>query len=524
MPRHLKTFIVLILPVLYGILSCQLGKDINWDLKNYHYYNAYAFLNNRIDVDIIPAQMQSYFNPILDLPFYFLTAYLPCRWVGFIMGCLHGLNLSFVFLIFCNITKYQSENIRLAIAIILLLVAGSAPGFISELGGTMNDNLVNLFVISALYYAILSSDQIQAQNPRWPLTLAFAGFLMGAGTGFKPTLATYALASALALPALFSKWREKLQAFLFFGIGGVAGGVATAGYWCMVLWNRFGNPFFPLFNNIFLSPWSRPASLRDDRYVPEKLWDILLWPFVINSNSYRVTEIKFYDIRLSLLYIAFLAWGLCLIRQVKTENRNFDQRKSLFMILFFGLSFVFWAKVFSIYRYFISLEFLIPVVFLALLDRITSSNKTRIAVGLCSTIAVFSVFKPADWGRTPWRDPYIRVACELNPLPDEAVVLMLGQSPMAYIVPNFPPSTRFLRPEGNLGLDGQEIYHLQIKSLADQNKQNGKLFLLWSLEEDTTTNPTKSLKRLGLTLKQLDCYDIKTNMRDRFKLCRVKAE
>src|SRR5207244_919974 len=68
---------MLLVPPLFGLLALALGQDDNWDLKNYHLYNAYALLNGRLGVDLAPGQWQSYFNPTLDLVYYGLMAALP---------------------------------------------------------------------------------------------------------------------------------------------------------------------------------------------------------------------------------------------------------------------------------------------------------------------------------------------------------------------------------------------------------------------------------------------------------------
>src|SRR5213595_3088398 len=86
----------LIVPVLFGLLSLMLGQDDNWDLKNYHLYNAYALLHDRIGFDMAPAQWQSYFNPALDVPYYLLTSWFPGPVAGFLFGLLHGLNFVLV--------------------------------------------------------------------------------------------------------------------------------------------------------------------------------------------------------------------------------------------------------------------------------------------------------------------------------------------------------------------------------------------------------------------------------------------
>jgi hypothetical protein len=51
-------------------MAWRLGQEVSWDLRNYHFYNAYFLLDNRFTRDIEPAGVQTYFNPILDIPFY----------------------------------------------------------------------------------------------------------------------------------------------------------------------------------------------------------------------------------------------------------------------------------------------------------------------------------------------------------------------------------------------------------------------------------------------------------------------
>src|SRR6201995_4910718 len=50
-----------------------LGKDTSWDFRNYHWYAPYAFLNGRLGLDVAVAHQASYYNPFLDIPFYWLA-------------------------------------------------------------------------------------------------------------------------------------------------------------------------------------------------------------------------------------------------------------------------------------------------------------------------------------------------------------------------------------------------------------------------------------------------------------------
>lgn len=73
----IKTFnnnlIMFGLIVCLGMIICvSVGyQDTRWDFTNYHYYNAFAFLNNRLNYDIVPSSINIFFNPLLDLPLYF---------------------------------------------------------------------------------------------------------------------------------------------------------------------------------------------------------------------------------------------------------------------------------------------------------------------------------------------------------------------------------------------------------------------------------------------------------------------
>ena len=53
-------------------LSLALGQDASWDLQNYHYYSPWAWTNGErgYTADVVAAQLQTYHNPLPDLPFF----------------------------------------------------------------------------------------------------------------------------------------------------------------------------------------------------------------------------------------------------------------------------------------------------------------------------------------------------------------------------------------------------------------------------------------------------------------------
>jgi len=172
------------------------------------------------------------------------------------------------------------------------------------------------------------------------------------------------------------------------------------------------------------------------------------------------------------------------------------------------------------YRYLIPLELLVPVVLLALLERLVRAPARRAAVVLTVVVAGGAVFKPLDYGRGPWSNPYLSVSADKRELPAGAVIVMLGSAPMAYVIPHFPPTTRFVRPEGNLRLQPHDgLFRGSTAALA-QVTGTEKLYVLFS-EDDRSVNLERSSRTLGLDLRALDCSALRTTMRDRLRLCAV---
>jgi hypothetical protein len=133
-----------------GLASLALGQDNNWDLQNYHAYNAFAFLHDRLTFDVAPAQRQSYLNPIADVPFYLGSAHLPPRLFGFLMGGIHGLTCGLVFWVSFVVFRKFRPNPRVALSVLCTGLGVYGPVFVGELGGSANDILVSMLVFTVM--------------------------------------------------------------------------------------------------------------------------------------------------------------------------------------------------------------------------------------------------------------------------------------------------------------------------------------------------------------------------------------
>src|SRR5260221_14404186 len=89
------------------LVSLHLGQDDNFDMRNYHIYNAWAALTGRWSQDIFAAGAQTNFFPFLDIPYYFVPAKLfPPHGgdVAALSGLPSGALLFFIYLITASIT------------------------------------------------------------------------------------------------------------------------------------------------------------------------------------------------------------------------------------------------------------------------------------------------------------------------------------------------------------------------------------------------------------------------------------
>src|SRR3984893_5637267 len=70
---HAELAFIAIVVLAFGSISIFLGKNEGWDFRNYHWYDAYAFLHARLGFDVAVAHHATYFNPLIPLPVYLLA-------------------------------------------------------------------------------------------------------------------------------------------------------------------------------------------------------------------------------------------------------------------------------------------------------------------------------------------------------------------------------------------------------------------------------------------------------------------
>jgi hypothetical protein len=314
-----------------------------------------------------------------------------------------------------------------------LAIAAFGPMTLSEVGTSFADVLSALPVLASLG-VMLTAKEGRAGG------FVIAGLLAGVAVGLKLTNTVFPIGIGVSLLA----GDRPLLAMASLAAGSATGILATGGAWAWMLWEKFGNPVFPIFNTIFRSPEAPLASIIDTRFMPHGLLDAAAYPFYWLVGDNRSSETAFRDPRFAVLIVLFvLTVGANLFRDTQVFRRRDNQ-----FLLFFVISYGAWLAIFSIHRYAIVLELMAAPLIVLLLSRLAEAlcdpagHRTSFGIDISATIVALAIIvwtRPADWSRRPWSDPYQPQLASALQRP--ATYLML-QKPTGYVVPLLPPESR----------------------------------------------------------------------------------
>ena len=435
-PRSLRVWTLVLAIVLPLLALMLLGQDRNWDLLNYHLYNPHAWLHGRLWLDIAPAQMQSWHNPLLDVPMYLMAR---ARWPGFLVGV--WLALPSMVALGLLLRTYALLSIhppsRLRVTTLAVFTMGGV-GFFGVVGTCLNDAFVAAGILGSLFL-LLREDPGADRSAVWVL----AGVIAGATTGLKLTASFYCLGlagAALAWPS----WRQSPRRLASLLLGGIAGFALTYGYWGTLLFHLHGNPFFPYFNEVFHSPDAPFAAIGDERFHPASVLDALLIPLRLLEKGQRYSEMRLRDPRLLLGVVTWvsLQW---FARRAATYRDNRRVARLQVLAGFFFASLLAWELQSGIYRYAIPLEMLGCLGFVLLLEYLP---ERRLDSGtLIGCLLAIGASSPATWGRTQFTSPFVEV--KMPALPDRSMIVTSGISPLAYSLTTLPDDVPAISIENN---------------------------------------------------------------------------
>jgi len=510
---NIKKYLVHIIPFLSfllfaGLLAIHNGQDLNWDLQNYHYYDGYAFLHNNKNFAI--AGIQTYLNPTLDIMIYILITHLSPILVGFTLGAIQGLNLFLIYELFLLILpkyiKNQAYVIPASLALSLVSFLGAIN--ISELGGTMGDNLASIpMLLALLIYLLVVDKKISVSKNNIFRFIAFA--LMGIAVGLKLTNAIYAVGLLIASFFLDDSLANKTKKSFFSILALIVGYAISGGYWSIYLWTKFKNPILPFFNKIFKSPYvATNSNFHDLRWFPHGILHIIFYPFYFTFNPLLTMETKFFDLRILFMFICILIILIMLLWRLLFKKKFIILKTTLAsqIFIFVFISYILWEIEFSYLRYIVGLEYLsILVIFITIYEIVINNGLKWVLVTSCCLLILLTTHF-ANWGRINYQTSYFDVHLPKN-IPLNNSVIVTDTKPIGYLVPFFPQNDQFIRIGGSFStaLDNKIV----MKYINEGEKLHKNFYAL-ILTENPLALFANTLSGYGF--KTSDCYNITSNV------------
>jgi len=459
---------VLVPGALCALWTVLAGKDVNWDLLNYHYYLPYEMLGGRLAQDFFAASAQSYLNPVGYLPFYWLASHWHSLAASVALALAHGLNLTLLFLL----ARRLLPDLQFAL---LATGLGAATGvFWPLVGSSFLEPLLTPLILGGLLLLL------EART-------GLAGALLGAAAALKYSNAIYVVA---ALPLVLFSVRA---ASMYIGAAALAIAV-LAGPWLAALWREFGNPVFPLMNAWLQSPHAAPVNLANERFAIGDLVQALLLPFrMLTLDRHLYSETFAPDLRLAALVAAAMASPL-----VKHNAlRAVDWR----LLGFLALSSILWLASSANARYGLPVLLLAGVALARLVERLLPLAVARIALALLLAlqVIVLVVASPARWFLAePWSARWLAYERQEHA---PALYLSVEVLPMAAVAPFLHADSSFVNFSGQHSLAADAP---RLVALIEGHR--GHLRTLGRRPEPAFYDG--ALRRLGYKTDARDCYTV----------------
>lgn len=221
---------------------------VSWDALNHHIYLGWTAEQPRFDRDFVAAAHQSYQFPYLYWPFYKLAmAGVSGATAGVVLALLHATGIPAVWLIARSCIPGE-DLFAAGMRVLAVLLAFLTGAVLSLFDATSNDLMAAIPLLWAYAFAL----RPLAAGDASPLRCALvSGAFAGMAVAFK--LSNGFL--VLALPILWAWSAGSVQARLGRVVGAglclLAALAAVYGYWGWQLWTHFGNPMYPLYDNVF---------------------------------------------------------------------------------------------------------------------------------------------------------------------------------------------------------------------------------------------------------------------------------
>ena len=188
------------------------GKEMAWDLLQYHFYSGFSALNDRFEQDYFAAGLQSYFNPYAYVPFYVLVkAGLPALAVGSVLAMIHSVVLWLTYELACRVCPSEDRKERFLFGLCATVLAFMNPILLQQIGSSFADITTTGLVLGGWLLLV--------QAVRRPRTtpVVFGAILLGIATALKPTNGIHAFGAFFLVAFVPLPFLGRIRSLFYFG-------------------------------------------------------------------------------------------------------------------------------------------------------------------------------------------------------------------------------------------------------------------------------------------------------------------
>ena len=483
------------------------GKDVSWDVLNHHLYLPFSLFSGRFATDLFAAGPQSYQNPLAYLPFYALARPgLPSWLVGTLMAVGHAAVAMPLWALAERLWPLAGDRSWRWIA---LALAWLSPVFLLMVGTSSTDPWSNVLVLASLAALLAGS----------PKLVVWSGVLMALALAVKLTNVVFAL-PLLALAVW--RWRtgQATGASLLAALGtGLLVLVLTIGPWAWWLWGSFGNPFFPLFNHWFKSPFASTETVEAVRFMMSGPLDLLTRPFQLAAyRSYNGTEAFAPDLRpavLALLTVPAAVWAW----RARARAGDAWRHPAAQVGFFTAGSYVLWLLTSGNTRYALPLLALTGMLIPWLAQRSLPKRPAKVLLGLLIALQALYYGRDGEARYAPvsyWDNgPFLRIEPAERLKTEPYLHLSVGSLSMSVVAPYLDPRGMLINAMGqwSLPLNGPlgDAFTQRLKAWEGRTRVLVRAQRNWAESpkaDEFRERMDRVLYRLSLRVDWRDCLDV----------------
>jgi len=513
------------------------GKDVPWDALHYHLYAGFSAINDRLGVDYFPAGTLSYLNPYAHLPLYWMVrADWPSLSIGVTFACLHGVMLWMIYELAHAVSRRPDGTSPATVTLGAVALGAMNPILLQEMGSTFTDITTGTLALGG-YVALVHA--FHQKRLRW---VVLGGVLLGASAALKLSNAVLALLPALPLVwGCVSTARKRLLSLVVFSTASGLAALMLVAPWAWQLAQAFGNPFFPMLNEVFtpsgnsgaVATAKAPAkvglgalealirffnAMRDPRFLPSDLAEAALRPLEMILPKRRIhTEVMAADARyaglLLLPILMFAGWAARRRSGVLVaEVGRF--RPLPWLAASFLIAWIVWLGISGNSRYFLPMAGVASVLLVAGMYRALGTWPRIRFYALTTLLGVQALFhwQATDhrWAAQPWDGRWVQATIPQRLLIEPFLYLPMDGQSHSFLLPLLAPGSSFVGI--TQGFAPGDPFDRHARQLMDRNAGRLRMLkLVMAIESDgrpIAPDPSTfddPLRRFGLQVDTQDC-------------------